>query len=135
MPTTNIESFQQEERLFPPPPSFAERAHLKSIADLEQLREEARVDPEGFWGRMSEELRWFKKWDKVLKWQPPHAQWFPGGRINISDNCLDRHLATWRRHKAALIWEGEPGDARTLTYQQLHTESARVCECAEGCRN
>jgi len=125
--TTNIESFQQEERLFPPPPSFAEQAHIKSMDELESLRQEASADPEGFWARMAEELHWFKKWDRVLEWKPPHAEWFLGGKINISDNCLDRHVASWRRNKAALIWEGEPGDVRTLTYQQLHTE---VCKFA-----
>ena len=70
-------------------------------------------------------MRWSNKWDQVLHWESPHAQWFVGGKINISDNCLDRHLATWRRNKAALIWEGEPGDQRTLTYQQLHHEVCR----------
>src|SRR6266513_362045 len=123
--TTNIESLQREDRLFPPPPAFSEQAHIKSMEELEKLRAEASADPEEFWGRMAEELHWFKKWDTVLKWQAPHAEWFVGGKINISYNCLDRHLATWRRNKAALIWEGEPGDTRTLTYQQLHTEVCR----------
>ena len=125
--TTNIESLQQEERVFSPPPSFSEQAHIKSMAELERLRAQATADPEGFWARLAEELHWFKKWDTVLKWEPPHAEWFVGGKINISYNCLDRHLSTWRRNKAALIWEGEPGDQRTLTYQQLHTE---VCKFA-----
>jgi acetyl-CoA synthetase len=125
--TTNIESLQQEERVFSPPPSFSEQAHIKSMEELERLRAQATADPEGFWARLAEELHWFKKWDTVLKWEPPHAEWFVGGKINISYNCLDRHLSTWRRNKAALIWEGEPGDQRTLTYQQLHTE---VCKFA-----
>ncbi|HEY0430673.1 MAG TPA: acetate--CoA ligase, partial [Pyrinomonadaceae bacterium] len=124
--TSNIESLQQEDRVFPPPSDFSDQAHIKSV-ELDNLRAEASADPEGFWARMAEELHWFKRWDKVLDWQPPHAQWFVGGKINISDNCLDRHLATWRRNKAALIWEGEPGDQRTLTYQQLHSE---VCKFA-----
>src|SRR2546428_2980449 len=124
--TTNIESVMHEARVFPPPKSFAEHAHVKSMAELEALRAEASADPEKFWSRFAEsELHWFKKWDTVLKWEAPHAQWFAGGKINISYNCLDRHLATWRRNKAALIWEGEPGDTRTLTYQQLHTEVCR----------
>src|SRR2546428_9260052 len=127
--TTNIESLQQEERVFPPPPSFSEQAHIKSMPELEELRAEATADPEGFWARMAEELHWFKKWDTVLKWDPPHAEWFVGGKINISYNCLDRHLSTWRRNKAALISEGEPGDQRTLTNQQLHTE---VCKFANA---
>lgn len=125
--TTNIESLQQEHRLFPSPSGFSEHANIKSMEELERLRAEASADPESFWARMAEELHWFKKWDKVLNWKPPHAEWFVGGRINISYNCLDRHLTTWRRNKAALIWEGEPGDGRTLTYQQLHSE---VCKFA-----
>lgn len=124
--TTNIESLQNEERVFHPPTAFAEQAHIKSMAELESLRAEADADPEKFWARMAEsELHWFKPWDTALKWEPPHAEWFVGGKINISYNCLDRHLPTWRRNKAALIWEGEPGDTRTLTYQQLHTEVCR----------
>jgi acetyl-CoA synthetase len=123
---TNIESILHEERVFDPPKSFSEHAHIKSMVELEALRAEASNDPEQFWARFAEsELSWFRKWDEVLKWEPPHAQWFVGGKINISYNCLDRHLATWRRNKAALVWEGEPGDSRTLTYQQLHTEVCR----------
>lgn len=72
-------------------------------------------------------MHWFQPWEKVLDWQPPFAQWFVGGKLNIAYNCLDRHLSTWRRNKAALIWEGEPGDSRTLTYAQLHRE---VCQFA-----
>jgi acetyl-CoA synthetase len=125
--TSNIESVLQEERHFPPSEEFAQHAHIKSMAELEKLRAEAAADPESFWARMAEELHWFKRWDTVLKWDPPHAEWFGGGKINISYNCLDRHLATWRRNKAALIWEGEPGEMRTFTYQQLHTE---VCKFA-----
>ncbi|PYS72378.1 MAG: acetate--CoA ligase [Acidobacteria bacterium] len=123
-----MDSVLHEERVFPPPPEFSQNAHIKSMDELERLREEATADPETFWGRHAEqELHWFKKWDSVLKWNPPHAEWFGGGKINISYNCLDRHLSTWRRNKAALIWEGEPGDTRTFTYQQLHTE---VCKFA-----
>ena len=108
--TTNIESLSHEERVFPPPAPFSEKAHIKSMAELESLRREAHEHPEEFWARMAQELHWFRKWDTVLQWEPPHAQWFVGGKINISYNCLDRHLSTWRRNKAALIWEGEPGD-------------------------
>jgi acetyl-CoA synthetase len=130
--TKNIESLQQEDRIFPPPPDFSNQAHIKSAEELDKLRAEASADPEAFWARMAEELHWFKNWDKVLEWNPPHAQWFVGGKINIADNCLDRHLTTWRRNKAALIWEGEPGDQRTLTYQQLHSE---VCKFANVLRS
>jgi acetyl-CoA synthetase len=124
--TTNIQSVLHEERVFHPPSAFAANAHIKSMEELEALRAEASADPEKFWARLADsELHWFKKWDTVLNWQTPHAEWFVGGRTNISYNCLDRHLTTWRRNKAALIWEGEPGDIRTLTYQQLHTEVCR----------
>jgi len=123
--TSNIESVLHEDRVFPPPEAFAREAHISSTEEYERLRDEAEASPEAFWARMAEELRWFKKWDTVLKWEPPHAEWFVGGKINVSDNCLDRHLATWRRNKAALIWEGEPGETRTLTYLQLHTEVCR----------
>ena len=124
--TTNIESLQHEDRIFPPPADFAAKANIKA-EDLESLRAEASADSEAYWARMAEELHWFKKWDTVLKWKPPHAEWFGGGKINISYNCLDRHLAGSRRDKVALLWEGEPGDQRTLTYQQLHAE---VCKFA-----
>ncbi|MCA1635245.1 MAG: acetate--CoA ligase [Acidobacteria bacterium] len=124
--TTNIESVLHEERVFPPPEDFAREAHVKSLEEYEALRREAEESPEAFWARMAEsELHWFKKWDTVLKWEPPHAEWFGGGRINISYNCLDRHVETWRRNKAALIWEGEPGEQRTLTYGQLLREVSR----------
>jgi acetyl-CoA synthetase len=124
--TTNIESVLHEERVFPPPPEFAARAHVKSLEELEALRREASDAPEAFWARMAEaELHWFKKWDTVLKWEAPHAEWFVGGKLNAAYNCLDRHLQTWRRNKAAIVWEGEPGEQRTLTYGQLHREVSR----------
>src|SRR5437868_5424406 len=111
--SSNIESVLQESRLFPPPEEFSKTAHIRSIEELDRLREEARESPETFWAKMAEELDWFKRWDNVLDWQPPHAQWFQGGKINVAYNCLDRHLHTWRRNKAAIIWEGEPGEQRT----------------------
>ena len=124
--TTNIESVLHEERVFQPPPEFSAQAHIKSLEELEALRREASDAPEAFWARMAEsELHWFRKWDTVLKWEAPHAEWFVGGRINASYNCLDRHLRTWRRNKAAIVWEGEPGEQRTLTYAQLHREVSR----------
>lgn len=128
MSQPTIESILQENRLFQPPEKFAETAHIKHIDQYKQLYETAKADPEKFWAELAEqELHWFQKWDKVLDWQPPFAKWFVNGKINISYNCLDRHLTTWRRNKAALIWEGEPGDSRTLTYAQLHRE---VCQMA-----
>ncbi len=124
--SSNIESVLHEERVFTPSGSFSRGAHIGSLEDYERLCAEASESPEKFWARLAEEeLRWFKKWDTVLKWDAPHAEWFGGGKINASVNCLDRHLETWRRNKAAIIWEGEPGEQRTLTYQQLHAEVCR----------
>ncbi|WP_299485443.1 acetate--CoA ligase [Acaryochloris sp. IP29b_bin.137] len=128
MSQPTIESILQEQRLFPPPADLAAQAEIKSAEEYEQLYAKAEADPQAFWAELAEkELDWFEKWDTVLDWQPPFAKWFAGGKLNITYNCLDRHLKTWRRNKAALIWEGEPGDSRTLTYAQLHRE---VCQAA-----
>ncbi|MGQ4647350.1 acetate--CoA ligase [Lyngbya aestuarii] len=128
MSQPTIESILQEKRSFSPPSEFSEKAQIKSLQEYQQLYEQAKADPQKFWADLAaQELDWFQKWDTVLDWQPPFAKWFVGGKINISYNCLDRHLTTWRRNKAALIWEGEPGDSRTLTYAQLHRE---VCQMA-----
>ncbi len=123
--STAIESTLDERRVFYPPENFARSAHIRSMEAYERLVQEARDQPDNFWARMAEELHWFRKWDTVLEWDLPHAKWFTGGKINISYNCLDRHLETWRRNKAALIWEGETGETRTLTYLQLHREVCR----------
>ncbi|KZL49541.1 MULTISPECIES: acetate--CoA ligase [Cyanophyceae] len=128
MSQPTIESILQEKRSFPPTREFAQNAQIKSLADYQRLYEQAKANPQQFWAGLAEtELEWLQKWDTVLDWQPPFAKWFVGGKINISYNCLDRHLTTWRKNKAALIWEGEPGDSRTLTYAQLHRE---VCQFA-----
>jgi acetyl-CoA synthetase len=122
MSQVNIDSILQESRVFPPPPEFSAKAHIKSLEEYERIYKEAKENPEKFWAGIAEQLHWFKKWDRVLEWKAPWAKWFVGGQTNISYNCLDRHVQTWRRNKAALIWEGEPGDTRTLTYQQLLIE-------------
>src|SRR5215217_4614202 len=134
MTTTSqeIESVLQESRVFPPPPAFSARAHISSMEQYRQLAKEAEDDPEGYWAKRAEDLHWFKKWDTVLDWQPPFAKWFVGGRINASYNCLDRHLDGPRRTKAALIWEGEPGDERILTYQTLHREVCKFANVLKG---
>ncbi|MEB3229685.1 MAG: acetate--CoA ligase [Leptolyngbyaceae bacterium] len=125
-----IESVLHEDRVFEPPAEFSSKARIKSLDEYNQLYEKAKANPEQFWAELAEsELHWFKKWDTVLDWQPPFAKWFVGGKINISYNCLDRHLTTERRDKTALIWEGEPGDARTFTYAELHAE---VCQFANA---
>jgi acetyl-CoA synthetase len=118
----NIDSILQEQRKFPPPAEFSRHAHVKSMDEYERLYKESVDDPDRFWSRIASELHWFKKWDKVLEWNCPWAKWFVGGRFNLSYNCLDRHVETGRKDKAAIIWESEPGEIRTLTYQQLHRE-------------
>jgi acetyl-CoA synthetase len=129
---SSIESMLQEQRLFEPPADFAQKAHIKSLEEYERLYQTAERDPEKFWGEIAAQLHWFRRWDKVLEWDPPWAKWFIGGQINISYNCLDRHTETWRKNKAAIIWEGEPGEVRTLTYQQLLAE---VCTLANALRS
>jgi len=118
-----------EERVFPPSKEFAKRARIKSLAEYRKLYNESIRAPEKFWARAAkEELVWFKPWKKVLQWKEPFAKWFIGGRVNVSYNCLDRHLSTPLANKAALIWEGEPatpgkpGEERVVTYKQLHRE-------------
>jgi len=121
----SIDSILKETRVFQPSPEFSQQAHIKSLEQYEQLYREAEENPDAFWGRIAEELHWFRKWDRVLEWNAPWAKWFVGGRINLSYNCLDRHVASWRRNKAAIIWEGEPGEVRTFTYQQLLIEVSK----------
>jgi acetyl-CoA synthetase len=132
MSSNAIDSVLNEQRVFEPPAEFRAGAQIKSRADYERLYKEAKEDPEGFWAKIARELHWFKPWDRVLEWNLPFAKWFIGGELNISYNCLDRHVATWRKNKAALQWEGEPGDSRTLTYQQLLRE---VSKCANVLRS
>ena len=93
--------------------------------EYRRLCKQAEDDPDTFWAGIARELHWFKPWERVLDWNVPWAKWFVGGQINLSYNCLDRHVAMWRKNKAALIWEGEPGEVRTLTYQQLLIEVSK----------
>jgi len=122
VPGTHIDSVLQEQRTFEPPEDFRRAAHIKSQEDYERIYRESVEHPEKFWARVADELHWFKKWDRVLEWNHPWAKWFVGGEINLSYNCLDRHVGTARKNKAAIIWESEPGEVRILTYQQLHHE-------------
>ena len=121
----NIESHLIEKRVFKPSKRFAKNARIKSLAQYRKMYRESIRSPDRFWAREARELTWHKAWKKVLDWKAPFAKWFVGGHLNLSENCLDRHLAGPRRNKAAIIWEGEPGEKRTLTYQQLHREVCR----------
>ena len=116
-----IEALLKEGRKFPPTKAFAKAARVKSAA----IYREARKNPVQFWERQARELRWLKPWRKALEWKLPYAKWFIGGKLNVSDNCLDRHVEGPRRNKAAIIWEGEPGDSRVLTYRDLWREVNR----------
>jgi len=122
---SNIESLLKEKRVFKPSEAFSSQAHIKSLADYEALSKRAADDPEGFWGGIASELHWFEKWNKVLEWELPFSKWFVGGKTNISYNCLDRHLTTARKNKVAILWEGEPGEVRALSYQLLHRDVCR----------
>jgi len=121
----DIESLLKEQRVFKPSDEFRKQANWKK-KKVRQYRELGTKNPERFWAEMAgEHVSWFSPWKKVLDWKPPFAKWFVGGKLNVSYNCLDRHIegkGAWRRNKAAIIWEGEPGDVRTLTYGELHRE-------------
>ncbi|HXI34860.1 MAG TPA: acetate--CoA ligase [Gemmatimonadales bacterium] len=120
-----IETLLHEQRTFPPPESFRRKAHVHDAA----VYERARADREGYWADWARQLEWIRPWDRVLEWRPPHAKWFVGGKLNVSANCLDRHVRGAKRDKVALHWEGEPGDIRRITYGELHAE---VNRCANA---
>ncbi|MEX0892530.1 MAG: acetate--CoA ligase [Gemmatimonadota bacterium] len=123
-----LEALLQEDRSFDPPPAFAASAHVSDDA----IYERAAADPEGWWAEWAAKLHWFEPWREVLRWEPPHAEWFVGGKLNAAYNCLDRHLEGPRRDAPAIIWEGEPGDTRTLTYAELHEEVSRFANALKG---
>jgi acetyl-CoA synthetase len=125
---SDIDVLLQENRKFEPPDEFRRHAHVSST----ELYTDAERDPERFWAGMAGALEWSRPWDTVLEWNPPHAKWFVGGKLNASVNCLDRHIRTARRNKAALIFEGEPGDRRTLTYWDLYVEVNKCANVLKG---
>src|SRR5437588_13058911 len=104
----NIESHLKETRVFKPAKEFAGKSRIKNLAQYRRMYRVSIKQPDKFWTREAKELLWQKRWGKVLEWNPPFAKWFIGGKLNLSENCLDRHLTTQRRNKAAIIWEGEP---------------------------
>ncbi|MGA8089884.1 MAG: acetate--CoA ligase [Terracidiphilus sp.] len=121
----DLESTLRENRVFPPPEKFSKHAYIQSLEQYEKLYQESIQDPEKFWAGIAKELHWFKPWDKVLEWNLPSAKWFVGGKLNLSYNCLDRHVHSERAGKTAILWEGEPGEVRRLTYAELHAEVQR----------
>ena len=127
----DIESLLEEKRVFKPPRDFARAANWKrkQVAELRRLGQK----PERLWAKLArEQIAWFSPWKKVLDWKPPFAKWFVGAKTNVSYNCLDRHIQGWRRNKAAILWEGEPGDTRTITYAELHREVCRFANVLKG---
>jgi len=129
---TNLSSILRENRVFPPPAEFASKAHVKSLAEYEELYRRSIADPEAFWESVAHELHWFAPWTKVLDWNEPWAKWFVGGKINLSYNCLDRHVANGKRDKVAILWEGEPGEVRKLTFGELLTEVQKFANVLKG---
>jgi len=122
--TKIITSMMEEKRVFNPPKEISHNAYIKNLDEYERIYQRSVDNPETFWGELAEQLDWYKKWDKVLveDFKEGEHEWFIGGKLNVSYNCLDRHLKTWRKNKAALIWEGDIGDTKTLTYQELYHE-------------
>jgi acetyl-CoA synthetase len=121
----NLESILRENRVFPPPEDFAKRAHIRSMAEYEEIYRRSVADPEAFWAEAARELHWFKPWEKVLDWNLPWAKWFVGGAINLCYNCVDRHVENGRAEKTAILWEGEPGEVRRLSYRELQADVQR----------
>ena len=118
----NLDSSLRENRLFPPTKAFAEKARIKSLSEYEAMYRRSVEQPEEFWAEAAKELDWFAPWTKVIHGQGAHSQWFIDGKLNLSHNCVDRHALGSRKDKIALIWEGEPGEVRKLTYGQLHEQ-------------
>jgi len=125
---STLDSLLKEDRHFEPPADFVENA---LVTDPEVYRR-ADADPQAFWAGWARELEWFEDWKEVLRWNPPHAEWFVGGKLNAAHNCLDRHLSGSRRTKTALIWEGEPGEQRRYTYEELHREVSRAANALKA---
>jgi acetyl-CoA synthetase len=121
----HFSSILNETRVFPPPAEFAAKAHVSGMAAYQELYRRSIQEPEAFWAEIAGELEWFAPWTKVLDWQPPRAQWFVGGKLNICHNCVDRHALGTRADKTAIIWEGEPGEVRKLSFRELHAEVQR----------
>jgi acetyl-CoA synthetase len=128
----NLDSILREHRVFPPPAEFAVQAHVKSLEEYESLYRRSIQDPEGFWAGIAAELHWFTPWTSVLEWKLPLAKWFVGGKINLCYNCVDRHALGAGKNKVAILWEGEPGETRQLTYGELYLEVQKFANVLKG---
>ena len=131
--SSQIDNVMHEERIFPPSEDFARRARFNSIEQYEEIYDRAKNDPNGFWDEIAKnELHWFEPYDTILEGNSTHVKWFVGGKTNISYNCLDANIAAGIGDRTAIIWEGEPGDQRTLTYNQLHSEVCKFANVLKG---
>ena len=131
--TGQIDNVMQENRLFPPSDSFSASARIQSMEQYEELYDQAKADPDKFWGEIArDELHWFEPFNEVMSRDGDVCSWFVGGKTNISYNCLDANIAAGKGDTVAIVWEGEPGDQRTLTYSELHLE---VCKFANALKN
>ncbi|ADV81975.1 acetate--CoA ligase [Terriglobus saanensis] len=128
----NFDSLLRENRLFPPPAEFSARAHIRSREEYEVMYKRSVEDSDAFWAEAASELEWFSPWTEVLKWNVPHAQWFVDGKLNLCHNAVDRHALGSRADKTAILWEGEPGEVRKLTYAELHAEVQRFGNVLKG---
>ena len=129
---TNMESLLRENRVFQPPADFAAKARVGSVEQYEAMYRRSVEQPEAFWAEAAGELEWFAPWEKVLDGEMGSAKWFTGGKLNLSHNCVDRHANGARRDKVALLWEGEPGEVRKLTYGELHVQVQRFANVLKG---
>ncbi|HVJ08092.1 MAG TPA: acetate--CoA ligase [Acidisarcina sp.] len=128
----NLDSTLRENRVFPVPEEFARQAHIKSFAQYEELYQRSIKDPETYWASVASELHWFEPWTSVLEWNLPWAKWFVGGKLNLCYNCVDRHALGSRKDKVAILWEGEPGEVRKLTFGDLHVEVQKLANVLKG---
>lgn len=127
----SIETFLKETRNFPPPEDFIASARISDPVRFDEVWQKSQQNPSEFWEKAAEQIHWFKRWDKLLEWNPPFAKWYLGAKTNAAYNCLDRHLAAGRADKLALVWEGEDGTTTKLTYQQLHDQVCRMANALE----
>ena len=128
-----IDTVMHESRLFPPSAEFAAKSRIGSMEAYEKLWNEAKDDPTAFWDKLAkEELHWFEPYTKTLEWDEPFAKWFVGGKTNACYNCVDKHIDEGNGDKVAIVWEGEPGDTRTLTYSELHKEVCKFANALKG---
>src|ERR1700692_4374182 len=126
--SSNLESSLRENRVFAPSAEFVAKAQVQGLEQYEAMYRRSIEDPEGFWGEAAGELEWFAPWTKVLVGEASSAQWFVDGKLNLSHNCVDRHALGARRDKVALVWEGEPGEVRRVTYGELHAQGAAFAD-------